>query len=83
MEISRLAVVPEMQGRGVGRRLLMTCLDYARRDGASRVVLTTNSRLARALRLYEAAGFRYAAVPAAVARKYRTADVFMTLRLDG
>ena len=83
VELTKLAVDPEWQGRGLGRLLLDRVLEWARTHGAARIVLTSSHKLARALRLYEAAGFTYEEVPAAVARKYRTADVFMSKNLDG
>lgn len=83
VELSKLAVEPEWQGRGLGRTLLNRVLEWARTHGAARVVLISNSRLARALRIYEAAGFTYGEVPAAIARKYQTADVFMSKDLTG
>lgn len=82
VELTKLAVDPEWQGRGLGRLLLNRVLDWARTRGAARIVLISNHKLARALRLYEAAGFSYDEVPAAIARKYRTADVFMSKDLD-
>ena len=84
VELTKLAVDPQWQGRGLGRLLLDQVLDWARAHGAARIVLISNHKLARALRLYEAAGFTYEEVPAAIARKYRTADVFMSRTLtDG
>ncbi|MEM8932753.1 MAG: bifunctional helix-turn-helix transcriptional regulator/GNAT family N-acetyltransferase [Acidobacteriota bacterium] len=45
------------RGRGVGSRLMETLLDFARRRGYRRIVLTTVSALDAARRLYERAGF--------------------------
>jgi ribosomal protein S18 acetylase RimI-like enzyme len=51
----------------------------ARRQGAARVVLTSNHQLEAALRLYRALGFRDAPLPAD--NPYETADVYMALEL--
>ena len=77
MEIRRMAVDPEWQRLGIGRRLLTRCVGYARRHGATRVVLISNSRLTGALRLYRKFGFHDAPMPPNV--PYATADVYMEL----
>ncbi|HET6577727.1 MAG TPA: GNAT family N-acetyltransferase [Gemmatimonadales bacterium] len=80
LELAKLTVAPEFRGHGTGRLLVERCLAYAREQGARRVMLVSNSRLATALRLYESLGFRYCPVPEA--KKYDVADVSMILRLD-
>jgi ribosomal protein S18 acetylase RimI-like enzyme len=79
-ELVKLAVTPAAQGRGVGRRLAVAAIDYARAAGASTVVLVSNSRLTSAVRLYESLGFRHAPLPADTG--YATADVYMELDLN-
>ena len=79
VELAKLAVAPLAQGRGIGRRLSESVLLFARTCGAREVVLTSNSALVNAIRLYESLGFRHAAMPADV--RYETADVYMTLTL--
>lgn len=51
-------LTPEVRGRGLGRRLLETALDYARERHFARVFLWTFAGLGDALRLYERAGFK-------------------------
>ena len=46
------------QGRGMGRALVRACIDRARAEGRSRIVLLTRPRMVAAHRLYEAMGFR-------------------------
>jgi GNAT superfamily N-acetyltransferase len=48
----------EWRGRGLGRQLLETALDHARRSGRSRVELETNRAMTAAIALYESRGFR-------------------------
>ena len=52
-----LVVDPAVQGRGVGRLLVTTCLDRARTAGKRRVLLSTDRRMTTAQRLYERLGF--------------------------
>jgi ribosomal protein S18 acetylase RimI-like enzyme len=55
--IRMLAVDPGAQGRGVGRRLSEACIERARADGASDVVLHSTPWMTTAHRLYEGLGF--------------------------
>lgn len=78
-ELAKLGVLPEAHGRGLGKLLCRAVIDEARRKGAYRIELTSNSRLVHALRLYESLGFRRQPMPADV--RYQSADVYMTLAL--
>jgi putative acetyltransferase len=55
------------RGRGIGKRLLATALDWAVANGAKVVRLDTTERMTAARRLYESAGF--VRVPGAAPRQ--------------
>ena len=55
-----LAVDPAAQGRGVGRALVLACIDRARADRRSRLVLLTRPFMRSAHGLYAGLGFRRA-----------------------
>jgi ribosomal protein S18 acetylase RimI-like enzyme len=55
--IRLLGVDQRVRGEGVGRALTLACIDLARNDDHSRVVLHTTAAMKTAWRLYEALGF--------------------------
>ncbi|KQR04737.1 GNAT family N-acetyltransferase [Deinococcus sp. Leaf326] len=81
-EVSKMAVDPAAQGRGVGRRLLAHAVAQAREMGATRLVLASNARLGPAVHLYESLGFRHLAPHERPHTPYSRADVFMELALS-
>jgi len=81
-EVAKMAVAPEAQGHGVGRRLLEAAIAWARERNARRLYLESNARLAPALRLYESAGFRHLSPQARPVSPYARADVFMEMSLE-
>jgi GNAT superfamily N-acetyltransferase len=56
-EFRMLAVRPEARGRGVGRLLAQWCVDRAREQGCTALVLSSLDRMTTAHRLYERLGF--------------------------
>ena len=56
-ELKRMYVDPSVRGQGVGRSLLEALEHEARLLGVAKVVLETGTRLAPAIKMYEAAGY--------------------------
>jgi GNAT superfamily N-acetyltransferase len=52
-----LAVDPRFQGMGAGKALMLACIDLARAQGHSEVVLHTTAAMKTAWQLYERLGF--------------------------
>lgn len=80
VELAKMGVRPEAQGKGVGRRLIAAAVDKARAMGMKRVYIETNSKLGPAIKLYHAAGFRPLAE--AIPTPYARADVQLELFLN-
>jgi ribosomal protein S18 acetylase RimI-like enzyme len=55
--LAHLAVLPEFEGRGLGRRLLERSMENARRGGFRKLTLTVDADNSRALGLYTRSGF--------------------------
>jgi GNAT superfamily N-acetyltransferase len=56
--IRSMAIVPAARGAGLGRLLLQHVEEFAAAQGHTYLLLSTTPFLARAIRLYEQAGFR-------------------------
>jgi putative acetyltransferase len=56
-EIKRMYVEPYARGQGVGRRILLTLQEEARRLGITRILLETGDRQPEAIALYSQVGF--------------------------
>ena len=80
-EVAKMAVTPDVQGSGIGRRLLMAAIAWAQEQGAKRLYLESNSRLTPALHLYESVGFRHLPPERRPVSPYARADVFMEMTL--
>jgi N-acetylglutamate synthase-like GNAT family acetyltransferase len=79
-ELAKMTVSRSARGRGIGRKLLQFAIDHARKIGARRLYLESNTKAADAIHLYEELGFRH--MPAAEhASKYARADTFMEIFL--
>lgn len=75
VELSKMAVTPSAQGRGIGRRLLARAVDWFESTGGDTLFLESHRTLEAALRLYESAGFRACERPDV--SSYARCDVYM------
>ena len=81
-EVAKMTVAESCRGSGIGRRLLEKVVSEARRLGAHRLYLDTNSKLTNAIHLYESVGFRHLPPERIVPSAYVRADVYMELWLS-
>ena len=79
VELAKMGVKPEAQGRGAGRMLIAAAIEQARAMGKHRIYIETNSSLGPALKLYRDAGFQPLAQP--IPSPYVRADVQLELIL--
>lgn len=80
-ELSKMAVSPQLRGRGLGRRLLLHAIAQGRLLGATSLFLGSNTRLAAAVHLYESVGFRHVLPDCLPPNPYSRANVFMQMLL--
>ena len=58
VELKAVAVVPELHGQGVGRRMLALIIDDLRAQGVSRAIVGTSNSGIGQIAFYQKAGFR-------------------------
>ena len=76
-ELSKMGVLPQAQGHGIGNLLVDKTLERFRARGGRELFLETNSSLTPAITLYKKYGFKQ--VPAPENTPYERADYFMEL----
>ncbi|MFD2932906.1 GNAT family N-acetyltransferase [Spirosoma flavum] len=77
-ELAKMAVSPSAQGKGIGRKLCLAAINYARQLGIKTVWLESNRILTPALTMYASVGF--CEVPS-VPTPYSRADIRMEMTL--
>lgn len=77
-ELAKMAVSPKVQGQGIGKKLCLTAIDYARQLGVKTIWLESNRVLTPALAMYRSVGFREVPV---VETPYSRCDIRMELNL--
>lgn len=79
-ELSKMAVSPQLRGRGIGRKLLQHVVEQAKLIGAKSLFLGSNAKLENAVHLYESVGFTHVPPDKIPPSEYARANVFMELR---
>jgi putative acetyltransferase len=62
-ELVKMYLLPEARGIGLGRRMIETCLTFAKESRYKQVYLETMPELKPALKAYEKLGFQYLQSP--------------------
>lgn len=81
-ELTKMAVDPAFQGRGIANHLMRACIELAKADGVRTIFLETHSKLPAAIALYRKFGF--VETPIDPGSQYSRAEVRMELAIaDG
>ncbi|HEX8289880.1 MAG TPA: GNAT family N-acetyltransferase [Pyrinomonadaceae bacterium] len=78
-ELAKMAVIPSAQGKGFGDLLMNAAIAFAKEKGASELILSTNTKLQSAIKLYEKHGFK--TLPIISDNRYKRVDIMMRLPL--
>jgi putative acetyltransferase len=79
-ELAKMTVAQSARGKGIGRKVLQFAIEDARKLGAHRLYLESNTKAADAIHLYEQLGFQHMTAPEHTS-KYARADTFMEMFL--
>jgi DNA-binding MarR family transcriptional regulator/GNAT superfamily N-acetyltransferase len=69
-ELVKMGVRPDAQGKGVGRKMIARCIDFAIEKSVPRIIILTSDRLLSACTLYRKMGFSDVALSEADLAKY-------------
>ena len=78
-ELAKMAVSPNVQGKGIGLQLGNALLDYAGSHGVKRIFLEGNTHLKASIALYRKLGLKE--IPL-IDNSYERCDILMELRTD-
>lgn len=76
-ELAKMAVIPSAQGKGFGDLLMKAAIAFAKEKSASELILSTNTKLQSAIKLYEKHGFEI--LPVISDNRYKRVDIMMRL----
>ena len=79
-ELRKLFLLPRSRGLGIGRNLIIDCLEYAKYKGYKKCYLDTLSSMTQAIGLYEKLGFKYLNTPLA-GTIHSSCDIWMLKNL--
>jgi putative acetyltransferase len=80
-ELGKMAVSALHRGAGIGRRILLYVIEYARGLGAQWLYLETSRKLPDAIHLYESVGFTHIPPERVVPSPYARSEVHMEMML--
>ncbi len=78
-ELLKLGVNTNYQGLGIGKKLVIHCIDFCKTKQAEKIILETNSKLESAIALYKKLGFQEVILTNV---NYELSDYKMELKLN-
>ncbi len=79
-ELTKMAVIPEYQGKKIGQKLMEHTLDFAKKQGWDHLIIFSNRKLENAIYIYKKYGFRE--IPIGENNPYTRGDIKMRLDLS-
>lgn len=79
LELTKMAVLPEMRGQKIGQLMLQHCTEFAKHRKFSKLLLYSNTKLENAIYLYRKFGFEE--IPVETNAPYKRGNIKMLLVL--
>ena len=79
-ELAKMAVTASAQGKGFGDLLMKAAIKFTQEKGATELILSTNTKLRSALKLYEKYGFER--MPLITDNRYKRVDVMLRFSFE-
>lgn len=79
LELTKMAVLPELRGQKIGQQLLQYCIDFAKQKKLKALLLYSSTKLKNAIYLYQKFGFK--TLPLEPNCPYKRSDIKMVLEL--
>ncbi len=80
LELTKMAVSPEFRGQNIGQQLMQYCINFARNQQISQLLLYSNTKLVNAIYIYKKYGFKE--IPVEKNSPYKRGNIKMTLTLN-
>lgn len=78
-ELTKMAVIPEYQGKKIGQKLMEYTLEFAKKQNWDHLIIFSNRKLENAIYIYKKYGFRE--IPIGENNPYTRGDIKMRLNL--
>lgn len=78
-ELTKMAVLPDYRGKGIGQQLLNYCILFAKKQNFKKLVLYSNTQLENAIYIYKKWGFEEISLEST--SSYERANIKMELPL--
>ena len=78
-ELTKMAVKPDYRNKGVGKKLLKKCIEYAYSKNYKSIILYSNKKLVNAIHLYKSYGFKE--IKMEIKSPYKRANIKMIKKL--
>jgi len=79
LELAKMAVTENQQGKGIGRTMAQAIIERARARGVSTLYIVTNTGLEAAMKLYKSLGFKKSTLDKH--SRYARGDITLELKL--
>ena len=79
-ELTKMAVLPNLRGHNIGQKLMQHCIDFAKNNQLSAIILYSNTKLENAIYIYRKFGCKE--IPVEPNSPYKRTNIKMILKIN-